>query len=86
MGREELLFHRTLIAKDFNWVSISCPEREIRAQAKARYRQREAWATVCPLEDGRVKITFDEPQRAIARGQSLVLYRGDRVIGGGIID
>ena len=86
VGKEELLFNRTLIAKDFNWVSIACPEREIRVQAKARYRQREAWATVCPLEDGRVKITFDEPQRAMTVGQTAVIYEGDILLGGGVIE
>ena len=86
VGREELLFHRTLIAKDFNWVSIECPDGEIRAMTKARYGQREAWATVIPLVDGRVKITFDEPQRAMTEGQSAVIYDGDTLLGGGVIE
>ena len=86
VGKEELLFKNTLIAKDFNWVSIPCPTGEIRAKAKARYRQSEAWATVRPLEDGRVKITFDEPQRAMTTGQTAVIYDGDILLGGGVIE
>ncbi len=86
VGKEELLFKKTLIAKDFNWVSIECPEGEIRAKAKARYRQSEAWATVIPMEGGRVRITFDEPQRAMTTGQTAVLYDGDILLGGGVIE
>lgn len=86
VGKEDLLFHRTLIAKDFNWVSIGCPDGEIRAKAKARYRQSEAWATVFVMADGRVKITFDEPQRAMTCGQTAVIYDGDILLGGGVIE
>ncbi len=86
VGKEEFLFKKTLIAKDFNWVSIECPEREIRAKAKARYRQSEAWATVFAMEDGRVRITFDEPQRAMTEGQTAVIYDGDILLGGGVIE
>ena len=86
VGKEKLLFKKTLVAKDFNWVSIECPEREIRAKAKARYRQSEAWATVIPMEDGRVRITFDEPQRAMTTGQTAVIYDGDILLGGGVIE
>ena len=41
--------------------------------------------TVEQIEENRIKVTFDEPQRAITRGQSVVLYDGDIVVGGGII-
>ncbi len=86
VGREELLFRKTLIAKDFNWVSIACPVEPIRGKAKARYRQTEAWATATPLDGGRVKITFDMPQRAMTVGQTAVLYDGDILLGGGTIE
>ena len=86
VGKEELLFHKTLIAKDFNWVSIACPVAPIRGKAKARYRQTEAWATAAPLDGGRVKITFDMPQRAMTVGQTAVLYDGDILLGGGTIE
>jgi tRNA-specific 2-thiouridylase len=42
-------------------------------------------ATVYPLEDGTVRIVFDEPQRAITPGQAVVFYQGDTVLGGGTI-
>lgn len=85
LGDNEDLFARELIAGDFNWVSMAPPERDIRANARIRYKHREAPAEVIPLEDNRVRIIFDEPQRAITRGQSVVLYDGDYVLGGGTI-
>lgn len=85
LGTNEQLFKNELVAKDFNWVSIECPDKEFRADARIRYKHKEAPATIIPLENGQVKIIFDEPQRAITRGQSVVIYDGDYVLGGGII-
>jgi len=53
--------------------------------AKARSRMTEQPATVYPDTDGKARVVFDEPQRAITPGQAVVLYDGDRVIGGGTI-
>lgn len=85
VGDEEHLFSRTLIAKDVNWVSICEPDKEIRCAAKVRYRHAEQPATLYPLEDGSVRLIFDEPQRAITTGQSAVFYDDDAVLGGGVI-
>ena len=57
----------------------------VRCKAKTRYRQQEEWATVTPLADGKIQVTFDEPQRAMTVGQAVVLYDGDTVLGGGTI-
>ena len=57
----------------------------LRATAKPRYRAVEAAGTAVVLDDGGVSFTFDEPQRALTLGQALVLYDGERVIGGGTI-
>lgn len=86
LGPNSAVFRRTLTAGDFNWISGSAPEKPIYCRAKVRYRQPEqpAWATALP--DGRVKIEFDEPQRAITPGQAAVLYDGDVVLGGGRIE
>lgn len=54
-------------------------------KAKIRYRHKEQAALVEPLDNGRFKVTFDEPQRAITKGQAVVLYEGDEVLGGGKI-
>lgn len=86
LGKNEELFSDTLTASDFNWIALQNPSGTIRAEAKIRYGAKEAPANVHILEDGRVEIVFDEPQRAIASGQAVVLYEGDTVIGGGTIE
>ena len=85
LGDEGALFHRSLRAEQFNWVSIPCPRESIAVTAKTRYSQREAEAEARPLPAGEVEVTFREPQRAVTPGQSVVLYDGDLVLGGGII-
>lgn len=85
LGDNEELFTRVLTAQDFNWVSTEMPSGSIRASARIRYRHREAPAEIIPLSETSVRIIFDEPQRAITRGQSVVVYDGDYVLGGGII-
>ena len=85
VGPESALFTTTLVAGDFNWISIPALTGPMRVKAKARYRQTEQPATVRPLDNGLVQVVFDEPQRAITRGQAVVLYDGDVVVGGGTI-
>jgi len=85
VGPESALFTTTLVAGDFNWISIPELTAPMRVKAKARYRQTEQPATVRPLDNGLVQVVFDEPQRAITRGQAVVLYDGDVVVGGGTI-
>lgn len=79
------LFTDTLIAGDFNWVSIAPPEAPFRAKARIRYQHREQPAEIIPLDETTVQVRFDEPQRAITPGQTVVVYDGDIVIGGGKI-
>lgn len=85
LGDNEELFTRELTAENFNWVSMAHPSGDVRASARIRYRHHEAPATVIPVSEDSVKIIFDEPQRAITRGQSVVVYDGEYVLGGGII-
>ena len=80
------LFEKEVSVYNFNWVSIEKPNKEFRASAKIRYNMKEQPCTIYPLSDGKIKIIFDEPQRAITKGQSAVIYDNDYVIGGGIID
>ena len=79
------LFGKSLDAVDFNWIAYDKIDSDIRVKAKVRYRQAEQWATATQASCGTVHIEFDEPQRAIAKGQAVVLYDGDTVIGGGTI-
>lgn len=80
----EELFSPELIADDFNWL-IPNPAKEIKCSSRVRYNMKEQPATAYILDNGNVKIVFDEPQRAITRGQAAVLYDGDTVLGGGTI-
>lgn len=76
---------RELDAKNFNFIAFDTPPAEFRASARVRYRQAEQPATVRVTGENTVHITFDEPQRAITKGQAVVVYDGDVVIGGGEI-
>ena len=84
--QNEALFSDVLTASDCNWSACDIPATAIRAEVKIRYRHTAAPATVEPIDNGRVAVRFDTPQRAIAPGQSVVFYDGDTVIGGGVID
>ena len=86
VGPREALDRTTLTASRVNWISGDTPSAAIRAQARIRYRHREAAATITPEDDARVSVTFDEPQSAITPGQAVVFYAGEYVIGGGWID
>lgn len=81
------LFSQSLTATDFNWIALDQSDitTPIRVKAKFRYNQPEQAATASVTSDGNVFIEFDEPQRAIAKGQAAVLYDGDIVVGGGTI-
>lgn len=80
----EELFSKELKAVDFNWI-IPNPQNEIKCSARVRYNMREKPATAYINDDNSVNVVFDEPQRAITRGQAVVLYDGDIVLGGGTI-
>lgn len=79
------LFSRTVTARDVNLVAVSGIEDGMRVLARTRYNMKEQPASVYNAGEGSFKIVFDEPQRAAAPGQALVMYRGDTLIGGGTI-
>ncbi|MBO5212878.1 MAG: tRNA 2-thiouridine(34) synthase MnmA [Clostridia bacterium] len=84
IGDNEDLFSKELWADHVNLSAIDSIDTPLRLFAKIRYKQDEKSATVT-MENGLLHVVFDEPQRAICTGQSVVLYDGDTVIGGGII-
>lgn len=86
LGDNEDLFTSVLTADRVNWISGETPASPLRVTAKTRYSQTEAAATVHPLPDGRIRVAFDVPQRAITAGQAVVLYDGEQVLGGGTIE
>ena len=85
LGDEELLFSSSLDAGDINLIAVPKIETPLRVTAKVRYSAKEAPATVVQTGDDELHIEFDTPQRALTRGQSVVLYSDEVVIGGGII-
>ncbi len=86
VGRKADLLRRGLIAEQVNWVALPQLESPRRAFVKIRYKDPGSFAEIYPLPDRRVRVVFDEPQRAITPGQSVVFYENDLVLGGGIIE
>lgn len=85
VGDAEELLTDEFTAAGVNWISFDAPSEPVRADVRVRYRHTESLATITPLADGRVRVRFDEPQRAVTPGQATVFYRGDEVLGGGWI-
>jgi tRNA-specific 2-thiouridylase len=85
VGSGDELLSRTLIAHKMNWIAINDLHEPIRVHAKIRHRHEPAPALVENAGNGEVRVTFDEPQRAITPGQAVVFYDGDLVMGGGWI-
>ncbi len=85
VGKSESLFSDPLTASNVVYCSEEMPN-AFRCEAKVRYSHGGSLCTVTKTGDNTVKVVFDTPQRAITRGQSVVFYDGDTVIGGGYID
>jgi tRNA-specific 2-thiouridylase len=85
VGEEAGLYSSRLSASDACWIAGEPPARSFRSEAKIRYAGEPAPCSVEAGEDG-LEVTFDEPQRAVAPGQSVVFYAGDEVLGGAEID
>ncbi|MDX9758382.1 MAG: tRNA 2-thiouridine(34) synthase MnmA [Bacteroidota bacterium] len=85
VGRKDDLLRRRCVVHEVTMQKHALPDVPLRVHAKIRYKDAGAPATLHPLPDGRVELIFDQPRRAITRGQSTVWYDGDDVVGGGII-
>ncbi|MBQ9980706.1 MAG: tRNA 2-thiouridine(34) synthase MnmA [Oscillospiraceae bacterium] len=85
LARDEELYSKELTAGRLNLIAADKMERPIRLKARIRYRHTEQWATVEQTGESTAKVVFDQPQRAISPGQSVVFYDGDVVFGGGVI-
>lgn len=86
LGSNEELFSRNLTAGEVNLISCDSLKEPVRVSAKIRYKHVEQPALAWQTEDGKLHVRFDEPQRAITKGQAVVLYNGDEVLGGGVIE
>ena len=85
VGTAAELGHGRLIAEQTSFVSGLPPQQPIHVTAKIRYRAREVDATVVPCDEESVWVDFDQPLRDITPGQTIVFYRDEMVLGGGII-
>ncbi|MGB8508049.1 MAG: tRNA 2-thiouridine(34) synthase MnmA, partial [Pyrinomonadaceae bacterium] len=77
VGDAAELLSTEFIAAGVNWIAFDAPDAKVRADVRIRYRHEAAPATIEPDGAGRVRVRFDEPQRAITPGQATVFYRGD---------
>lgn len=86
VGSNKELLRATFHAREINWISIAEPDAAVRAGVRIRNKHVPAMAAIEPAGQGRARITFDEPQRAVTPGQAAVFYAGDLVLGGGWIE
>jgi tRNA-specific 2-thiouridylase len=80
-----LMLHHTLEAGQLDWCNLPITE-PLRCAAKTRYRQADQACELLPLAEGRCRVVFDDAQRAITPGQSVVFYANNLCLGGGIIE
>ena len=85
IGKEEDLYHSNFSADQLNWVAVQGIFDSLHAEVKVRYRGPLIPAKLISTGQDRVRVELERPQRAITPGQSVVFYRGETVIGGGII-
>lgn len=86
LGRNSEVFNHALVAGDNNFILFETLAAPLQVKAKIRYSAIPAEAEISPEKDGRVKVSFTEPQRAITPGQAVVYYEGNNVAGGGTIE
>jgi tRNA-specific 2-thiouridylase len=79
------VYSKGLIAKNLNWIPVDSPIFPLRTSAQVRYGKNISTVTVTMIDSNTAKVVFDEPQRAVTPGQSVVFYDGNILLGGGII-
>lgn len=85
-GEHPLLFKSSLICQDLTWIADEPHALPFSCKAKIRYRQVEQACTLIPYQGEQWLVTFITPQRAVTPGQSIVFYREEECLGGGIIE
>lgn len=85
-GEHPLLYSDQLEAARLHWTRGDAPSAPLRCAAKTRYRQPDQACTLEWVEGDRCRVSFDQPQRAVTPGQSVVFYRDEECLGGGIIE
>ena len=85
VGEADETFKKSLVAVDLNWVSIEGIDKEIKVTAKVRSAQSPVDVTLKPQGED-IFVEFEDPQKSLTKGQSVVFYQDDLLLGGGIID
>jgi len=85
VGPEKSLYKKTLTADEINWVSGKLLKSPLTVKAQIRYNHTPQKALVRPKGSDLIQVEFEEPQRAVTPGQSVVFYDGDILLGGGTI-
>jgi len=86
IGPRDELLGRGLVAREINWLTGAPPSVGAHLSLQVRHHAAPAAAELVRLEDDEIELALDEPVSAITPGQSVVLYRGSRVLGGGVIE
>ncbi|RXK19434.1 tRNA 2-thiouridine(34) synthase MnmA [Macrococcus sp. DPC7161] len=82
----EALYSNYLIASDYSFVNEMDLSSPVKATAKFRYRQKDTGVTIEKIGENQLKVTYDEPVRAITPGQAVVFYQDEVCLGGATID
>jgi len=85
VGPREALRATRLVAESVNWIAVPSLTAPLEVEARVRHRAPRVAARVVPRDAGRVEVELHEPQYAVTPGQSVVLYRGETIVGGGVI-
>ncbi len=84
-GQHPLLFSSNLIAEQIHWINGIAPSNHFKCSAKVRYRQQDQACQLNVRDDGTIEARFEQAQRAVTPGQSVVFYDNDICLGGGVI-
>lgn len=86
LGSEEEIFKKSLVADNINFIPFDDINTPMKVLAKIRYASKATEATIYPYEDNKIKVVFEKAVRAITKGQSVVFYDDNLLLGGGIIE
>ncbi|MGI6031226.1 MAG: tRNA 2-thiouridine(34) synthase MnmA [Eubacteriales bacterium] len=85
LGEKGQEYRGQLLCEQVNWIAGRPPQFPLRCTARVRYKAPRAACTVTPEGEDRLRVEFDQPQRAVTPGQAVVFYQEEQVLGGGVI-
>jgi len=85
VGTRQETYQISFIVSDLNWISMGTLDKPMDVLCKIRSAQKEREASIKPINDNEVKVTYSHPNDSVTPGQSAVFYQEDLVLGGGVI-